>query len=803
MSVFRLLFFIFGTILLGTCYTPLFAQQPVFDCSVLWQKLQASNRFTAADAAKSEDYFFQEYCGCLHATGDTAKLNQFRYVTNLSAFSGGYALMKTLWYFAIVDSDFNEICQTLNPTANYIGLGYFTEEQFGQIVLFNAHGQAIRTPQQYQRLKVLASQKTGKTLFIGQTGLTCEAFNEEGTILKTWEGISRTEVLSDHLLLLYTYTPPVGEYDLGTAKNAIYNADLEELLPLTAGKMNLVDNQFIFVTDKSEALILDAKGNLKLRQAGVHYRDTKNDFKMVAQINGRWMNYDLDKGVFDSLVPHPELNRYGYSLVVHPKNNKAFIIRNAQMKSEFAEPVKQIDQLDENWLGIYTEREAFCWNLKTGKKIKQPKTYLEAKALKNGETTNTNYSIFPFLFKTSHIADEKRRIESKHLFVYESYAYDATGNATTLIRQDYRWNITSARLVIEKGYCFNYNAKNQLVDSFPADAVYELHRNNLLNFSDHPEFIPLAYSHKGKQGLFYLGNALRTAAIYEEVKADKNRVFRITIRENGKYGVIDPFGKVIVPPKYAITSFEENGTIRTQQVNENGSPLVGHFFSLLPLEPVMDSSVYFQPSLTQRHLLKTSYKNHKRSCIDLANGGINVANTQLLFPLHNGNFLASKEDEYHKQLVDQKQQQLVQANLFNYCELPSGFYFTSNVESLKNAVYSNQTKTAIPLDLQLTFDETNAKQLLGKKEGQTYLINSDGSQVKLPEGFHYKITNYDGLVYYAKPDNTSLWGLMKSDGTQLTQAIYEKAYDFEGEHGIVWKQMKRYYIGVDGKILGF
>jgi hypothetical protein len=260
---------------------------------------------------------------------------------------------------------------------------------------------------------------------------------------------------------------------------------------------------------------------------------------------------------------------------------------------------------------------------------------------------------------------------------------------------------------------------------------------------------------------------------------------------------------VIVPPIYVGTHFEEDGTIRTQQVIEGGRPLVSSFFSFPPLEPVVDSSIYFQPSLNQRYMLKTSYGNRNGSCIDLANGGLKVNMNQLVFPLHNGLFLTRNDDDFNKQLVDAKNLPIVPANIYNYCELPCGFYFTSNSESLKNAVYSNQTKTAIPLDLQLTFDNTNARQLLGEKEGQTYLINADGSQTKLPEGYYYKITNYDGLLYYSKLDNTELWGLMKSDGTRLTEAIYEKAYDFEGEHGIVWKQSKRFYIGVDGKVLGF
>ncbi len=803
MSFIRLIILSSILSMFGTAFSPLIAQQNTFDCNVLWDKLQASNRFLSNSAAKSEDYFFQEYCGCLHATGDSAKWNQFRYVTNLSAFSGGYAFKKTYWYCAIVDSNFKEISKTINLDARYLGFGYYIEKQFGQLVLMNAFGKKVATPKLYESIDVMSSSTTGKVLLIGKTGLTCDAFTAEGTILKTWEGISKIEILSDHLLLLYRYNPPKTEYNYGTEKKSIYTADLEEVLPFSDGRMNLINDSYIFVTEQKEAFVFDREGRLKLRQANVQYRDSKTDFKMVSQINGKWMNYDLEKGIFDSLVPHPVLNQLGYSVLIHPTNNKAFLIRNAKAQAVFTEPITWMEQLDESWFLIIAGTISYNWNPSSGKKITQPKTYAEAKALSTSETIKTDYTTYPFLYNTVRYDDEKKRIKSQQCSIYESYSYDAAGKQKELIRLDYHWSITAAHLVIKKGYCFNYNANNQLVDSFPADEVYELHQNNLLNFKDHPEFIPLAYSWKGKKGLFYLGNVQHGPANYDVINSYKDRVFRITVQQNERGGVIDPMGQILVPIKYTSIYMNEKGYMEAHTQTDQGRSKTSVYFSIPAFAPLIDSSIYFVPSLHRKLMLRTHISDLSSTCYDLDNGTKKIGVNQTLIPVLKGLYIAVNGADYQTQLVDELSNPIVSIKINDYCVMPNGIYIDGDESIGKYVFYSSEKKALKPLDLNLKLDDRNANQIIGEKEGQSYLINADDSQTKLPEGYRYKITNYTGLVYYTPAGENELWGLMKSDGTQLTEAIYEKVYDFEGEHGIVWKQSKRYYIDAKGKIVAF
>lgn len=786
----------------GTAFSPLIAQQNTFDCNVLWDKLQASNRFTGNDVYRSENYFFQEYCGCLQATGDTAKLNQFRYVTTFSAFSGGYAFKNTFWYGAIVDTNFKEISKTNNFEARYIGYGYYLETQFGQVVLMDPFGKKVATPKQYEIIDAMSSTTTGKIIFIGRTGLTCDAFTVDGMILKTWEGIYSMAVLSDHLLLLNKYTEPKLNFEKD--KKSIYSSDLEEILPFTAIDIYFTNNRYVFITENREAVVLDEVGKLLSRQAEVQNFEKNNELKMLASIDGKWLQYDLEKGAFDSLIPNQYLNSLGYSIQAHPKNISGVLIRNSKLQPAFAEPVTWMEQMNDNWIGIYAGSESILWNPRTGEKIKAPKTYAEAKALNSGGTNKTDYTIFPFFYKSVRNGEVKKRVNSNNLTIYESYTYDAAGNQKNLIRQDYRWNITNAHLVVKNGYCFNYNAQNQLVDSFPADVVYELHQSNLLNFKDHPEFFPLAYSWNGKKGLFYLGNSRRTPAVYEEIQSNNNRVFRIKVRDNGKVGVIDANGKTIVPIAYSSIDFDDLGNSRATLENEEGRSKISHYFAPPPYLSVIDSSFQFVPSLDHQLLIKTNSSDKMGTYYDLLRRTSKVQLNQTYIPLQKGfHMLTNGADYDYMQLVDAKFKPLLDAKIYEYCELPNGIYIRNNASSEYDAFYSFEKKALKRLDLNIRFDDRGANQLIGEKEGQYYIINADGSQVKLPQGYQYKITNHSGLVYYSLLDNSKLWGLMKTDGTKVTEMLFRSVFKFNGEHGVVWVNSERFYIDSMGKTLPF
>ncbi len=800
--------FLFSLLLsvFGFHFSQVHAQVTPYDCSVLWKKLQESNRYSARGAAKSEDYFFREYIHCLEANGDSASLRKWRHTVGLSAFSGGYAFKETRWYSAIIDSNFQETCRTTNLNAKFIGLGFYTEEQFGKLLLFDAYGRSIATPKYYDQINVVKSRQSGETIFIGETGLTVDVFNTEGKIIKSWEGISGTEVLSDHVLLLKSNLPATSDIDFGKNLYAIISSDLVELMPLSEGKLKSIGNSFVFVSSKNEALIFDHNGELIIRQPNVKYAERQEEFKLITPINGTWHQFNVEQGVFDSLIPHKVLNRFNYTLSVHPSNNKAVLIRNAKKESVFSEPIKELIPLDDHWFLVYLGATNWLWNPETHQKLKYPKTYAEAKALSVEAKTKQPTTEFPFFSQLVRYNDEQNRIQSDYLTIFESHAYSPTGEKKQVIRQDFRWSFTSAHVTLKNGWCYNYSTLDELVDSFRADGVYELFKNNLIVFQDCPEFIPLSYHLNGKRGVFYLGTNVHSEAKYDELTADKNSIYRFKVKLNDRFGVVDAKGKAIVPITYSSVFIHENrnilGAINGEQEGQKNALYL--FNSELPTE--LDSTYYFVRSSKQHLVLKHPYlrpANEYTSASIYSNCVFQPFSGEVYDEVSQDVYFKLSATESGSLFFDAAFHPIVKGEVYEYCNLPCGFFVTGNTASSGIGYYSFQRQYFEPLDISFEMETKSAGQLLGRKGDDYFLFGLNCEKVKLPQGYKYKITNYDNLVYYASPVNESLWGLMKSDGTKLTEPLFEKVYDFEGEHGIVWSRMKRYYLDKMGKIVMF
>lgn len=798
-SVFPIvIFFVFSNNILS--------QSRTFDCSILWEKLQASNQLNSRASLNSEKYFYEEYCNCIKITNDTVNLNKFKYITELSAFSGGYALKITPWYSAIIDSNFNEISKTINKYLIYLGHGYYTEKSYGKTILFDRFGIKIPTPKEYKKFKVLKNSKSDEVLFIGQTGLNCDVFSIEGKIIKSFEDISNSDVISDNILLLYRNIPPKSEFDLGYTLQSLYSADLKELMPFMGGKFKKNGNQLIFISDKNEALFFDDKGNLIKRQLKVNYLENNNELVLVTEIDGKWMFYNNEKGVFDSLISHSKLNELGYKLYVHPKNYKGILIKNLKFQSIFTNPIFWINHLHDNWFIVYDGSSHIIWNAKTNQKINKPKNYMEAKALSIETKSSLNFTSFPFLFDIERLFNDEKQIQSKNLTIYKSYNYDTKGVKKELIRQDFHWDFTSAHLVVENGWCYNYNTHNQIVDSFQADGVTELISNNLLEFNIHPEFIPLSYSLDGKYGLFYLSSNIHSPAKFDEIISAESNLFKMEVVLNEKHGVIDAFGNILVPIDYSILYTNNIEEIDAYLEDDQGQQ-IRHIYSLnSDFTFLKDSSYSYITSLNRKLIVKhpNNTKNLEKGLkFEISNDNVKPYYGELFIELPNKIYRKNNNGSNGIKLYDNEFRPLIDVSIYQYCFLPCGIFTVGNYTKEGNGFYSFKNKNFEPMEIGFQINESDANQLIGRRENDFILINSDGSSIVLPSNYNYKTTNYDGLIYYSEKSNESFWGLMRSDGTKLTELLFDKVFNFDGEHGIVWKNDFRFYIDKNGKTQSF
>lgn len=786
-----------------------FSQKPSFDCKQLLQKHQESNRLLRYGSEKSESYFFEAYCGCLQTTGDTNRLNKIKKYYSLSAFSGGLAMAKTFWYSALIDSNFVEVYKIDDLSANYIGFGYYTLETYGYQTLYNQSGKFTNTPKKYKTIKTIQSRKNGVVYFVGQTGLICDLFSADGTIIKTWDSVNKNEVLTSGLLLIYQFQAATSDYDITPDKIAIYTADAQELVPLSAGKLIMPEQWYLFITEQKTAYIFDTDGNLTHKKEGVLYRDSKSDFLMIAKQGGKNYYYDNERNTFDTLVRNAALSSYGVTVSIHPTNDKAFVLRDATKKSIFSQPVKLIEHLKDEWFLIADGTGSFFWNAKTSKKHPKPATYSEALQLNKMYSNTVDFTVYPFLTKEINAFDDNlQRIQSKYLQLFVSSNYDAAGNPTGIKSEVYKLKFSDSRIVVENGYCKNYNQFNQLVDSFPADYVFELHRNNLLMFKNIPDFIPFGYSLNGKKGLFYLGKNLHTAPAYDALSAEKNRIFSFTATVNNKIGVIGTAGNTIVPIDYDYLTYRENSIVEAhKKSDENASLHSSSSYSLVgSFDPIIDAYCQFIPSTSKFRIVKTSCQTEENWMIHFNDEKQTKITFNHFLPAKGHGYIVDNPENDLSQFVNQDLKPVVPGSFFHYCILPSGIIFsgyTTNQTDFSTQFYSFSDGSLKSMEIIPVIDETNACQLIGTKGEDPVLIDQNGSVQKLEADLVYKDANLPGYLFYALKSSPEKWGLVEANGHKITTPLFDKVFNFEGEHAIVWIGNKRFYMNVNGRTFAF
>lgn len=793
------------------------SQETSFDCQQLLRKHQESSRFIRRNSIKSENYFFEAYCGCLQSINDTTQLNKVKKYYTISTFTGGLAMAKTHWYSSIIDSTFHEIYKTDDLSAEYIGFGYHTIKTYEYQTLYNQNGQAILTPRKYTSIKTIQSYKTGMIYFVGQTGLICDLFSVDGSIVKTWSSASKNEVLSSSLLLIYSYQTQTNDERILDDKIAIYNADVEELVPSSPAKLHMPEQWYIITTQQKTVYILDTKGKLVHKKEGVSYRDSKSDFALLAKQVGKNYYYDNEKNTFDTLVRNDALLTYGITVSVHPTYDWMFVLRDGNKKSLFTQPVKSIEHLRDEWF-LISDGTSYFLNAKTLKKHPHPNNFAEAVQLSKTYADSVDFTAYPFYYKVVGDNDSLDRIQSKYLQIYRSLKFDSSGKEKGTKQEVYKYKFSNAHIVVENGYCKNYNQLNQLVDSFPADFVFELHRNNIPLLKDVSDLIPFGYSIKGKKGVFYLGRSHRLAPKYDALSVDENRIFSFSVSIDNKSGVIGTNGATIVPLIYTDLSYMDNAVVQANQrtevqdsinqVNNNVKVVnnVASYYSLTGnFDPTHDATNYFIPSITKFRIIKVT-ENNGIWIVD-TDGGKQEKTTFINFiPVKNIGYVCRNQTNNMSQLLDHDLNAILPGSFFQYCVLPSGIVFsgyTTNNLDYTNMFYSFSDKSLKPISVDPKIDEVFACQMIGSENENPVLIDQNGTIRKLDSALVYEDAKRPGYLFYALKTSPEKWGLMHANGKKITTPLFDNVFGFEGDHAVVWKARNRFYLDEKGNIFPF